>query len=447
MPSLHTWLCERAILPLGDLLTGQRVTHYLKHYLASQYLPPEVLAAQRDRAIAETVRIAHAEVPFYRELYDTCGVSPADIRGLADLPRLPIVTKRMLRAAFPARCTRSTGYRWADYTTSGSTGTPFAVRVDNDSMSRARALMFLRALFGGYVIGEPLLMAGTSPDRGRLKAFKDLVLRVEYISTYDMTPRTLDRCLETMDCKRIKHLGGQGQGLYMIAKRANEVGYNRPLASCLSWGSILLPEYREAIRQAFACCVTDSYGIGEGIQIGSQCPECGDDFHQFSQHVAVEFCRDGEPVPRGERGEIILTRLDAGTMPLIRYQVGDVGSQSLAEDCACGRTLPRIGPVAGRTSDIIVTPAGNQLIVHFFTSLFGKVRSIASFQIQQECEGGVHVLIVPRPEFKEEDWLQLRDQIQRKGDPDLDITMETVDEIPVEASGKRRFIKSQVGFK
>jgi phenylacetate-CoA ligase len=447
MASLRNILTRHAIMPLGDLLTGHRVCQFLAYYERSQYWDPELIAREEDRLLVETVRTAYARVPFYRELYDAHGVRVDQLQGIADLPRLPCVTKDMLRAAFPDRCTRPTGLRCADYTTSGSTGAPFAVRIDTDTISRARALMFLRAFYAGYVLGEPVLQAGTSPERGFLKDLKDRLLRVTYVSNYNLTPESLDRCLEIIESARVRHLAGQGQGLYAIARRALDVGYRTRLTGILTWGSILLPEYRRTLTKAFGCPVTDSYGIGEGIQVGAQCRDCGEDFHQFSLHVAVEFLRDGEPVMPGERGEIVLSRLDAGAMPLIRYRVGDVGSRSARLRCACGRTLPLIGPVEGRTSDIIVTPAGNQLVVHFFTSLFGKLRTVRNFQVREEKAGKLHILIEPTPDFRQEDWHWLRDQIQRRGDPALQLSMEIVSEIPAEASGKRRFIMSRLGFR
>ncbi len=167
--SFYNTLCSGWILPLGDRLTGQSVMRHLDFFQRSQYWPRERIEAERDRRILDLVRTAYAEVPFYRELYDAHGVGPGDIGGQDDLFRLPPVTKDLLRRAGD-RCLRRSGRRACTLSTSGSTGRPFSLRVDAETVSRARALMFLRSICAGYEPGDRMVQTGTAVRRGAVKS-------------------------------------------------------------------------------------------------------------------------------------------------------------------------------------------------------------------------------------------------------------------------------------
>lgn len=443
--SIYSSLCEKVLLPLADYATRSRTMHYYKLYNTMQWMEREELHRHQDELVHATVGTAYKEVPFYRDLYDRSGVNVTDIRGSKDLPLLPSVSKDMLREAYPEQCTRKTGWPWQEYCTSGSSGTPFAVRVDNETMSMARALMFLRATYSGWRIGDAFLQTGMTVDRGVVKKVKDILLRVQYVSAFDLSDQMLDRYLDLMDRKQLQYIMGYASSLDCIAERALQVGFNRPLQGIVSWGDNLYTHYREKIEQAFKCRVTDTYGCGEGIQIAAQCGMSDGAYHIFMPHVAVEVVDDdGSPVPPGEIGNILLTRLHPGAMPLIRYRVGDLGRKSPLESCACGRGFELLAAVEGRDTDVIVTPSGNRLIVHFFTGILEYYTTIDTFKVIQEEVESIEVLIVPGKDFQMEHWERARAELMEKGDPTLQINMKLVHDIPLEKSNKRRFVISKV---
>jgi len=143
-------------------------------------------------------------------------------------------------------------------------------------------------------------------------------------------------------------------------------------------------------------------------------------------------------------GELVLTRLDAGAMPLIRYKVGDVGRGSDRVQCPCGRNLPQLEGVDGRLGDIVQTPSGRKLTVEFFFAIFQytPTQTIEDWQILQSERDAIQVKVVPRAGFVWAHWEALRRQILEHGDPDLGISVEAVTSIPLEASNKRRYVKS-----
>ena len=445
MTALYNSVCENMILPIADFMTRQQVMKLHKFYKESQWWDRQKLVDYQNACLVATLKIAYKEVPFYKNLYDSCNIDIESIITITDLTLLPFVTKDMLRDCYPDTCTRDTKWPWREYCTSGSSGKPFAVRVDNMTMSHARALMFLRANFSGWNIGDSFFQSGMTLDRGFVKKWKDILLRVQYVSAFNLSDSVLDSYLDLIDHKKLKFIMGYAGGIYCLASRATETGCNLKLKGVVTWGDNLYQHYREKIERAFNCSITDTYGCGEGIQIAAQCGMNNGAYHVFMPHVVVETVDDeGYPVKPGDVGNVILTRLDPGAMPLIRYKVGDIARKSTDQSCPCGRGLEMLAKIEGRDTDVIVTPNGNRLIVHFFTGILEYYQSVDTFKVIQEKLDEIIIQIVPRPDFQEAHWEQIKDEILQKGDPSLKIELKIVENIPLEISNKRRFIVSRI---
>src|SRR5262249_27147324 len=128
--------------------------------------------------------------------------------------------------------------------------------------------------------------------------------------------------------------------------------------------------------------------------------------------------------------------------PLIRYRVGDVGIAGNGRRCSCGRGYDLMGSIQGRDTDVVITPAGNRLIVHFFTGILEHFSEIESFQVVQESMESMVIRIVPTQQFSEESSDRIVAALQEKGATGLRIKIELVNQIPLTPGGKRRFVIS-----
>ena len=414
----------------------------LKYLEQAQWWPRERLHAERDHTLATLVRIAYDEVPYYRSLMDQAGVKPADIRCKADLARIPISTKDTIRPAYPHDITRDTGQRTYDSPTSGSTGKNFCVKEDPETSGIYRACFFLALEWAGWHLGERHLQTGMTLERNLPRKLKDALLRCHYVSAYDLSDEHLDQALDLLDRRAIRHLWGYPGSLYYIARRALVKGWNHPLRSIVTWGDNLYPHYRTTIEQAFATSVTDTYGCAEGIQISAQCGH-STTYHVHTLDTVVEYLdNDGAPVSPGQPGNLILTRLHPGPMPLIRYSVGDMGVSAGDRECPCGRGFDVMESVNGRSTDVIVTPNGNRLIVHFFTGLIEHFPEIDCFQVVQEDPASIVLRLQPVTDISPDVQQRLVALLKEKGAGDLRIDVQIVPEIPLPSTGKRRFVIS-----
>jgi len=280
--------------------------------------------------------------------------------------------------------------------------------------------------------------------RGLLKGLKDRMLRCSYESAFDLSDEHLDAMLDLIEKKRVNHLLGYSGSLHLIAKRALDHGFNYPLSSVISWGDNLYTHYRQTIEKAFGCRVFDTYGCAEGIQVAAQCGH-EQTYHVFSTDVIAEVLDDdGLPVAPGLTGHVVLTRLHPGPMPLIRYRVGDLARYAGDAVCPCGRGLELLSAVQGRDTDVVITPSGNRLIVHYFTGILEHFREIESFQVIQDEIESVRLRVVPTSWYGSDTEKSIISALKEKGATDLRIDIELVDEIPLPPSQKRRFVISKI---
>lgn len=437
---LNPWFLKTA-----DLLSRQQVMAWHSFFSQSQWWSREKLLTYQSDKLNKLLQISVKEVPFYRNLYNQHAVDVSEVKTIDDLYRLPIVSKKELKACYPEGCTRKTNWPVKEYFTSGSSGNPFAVMVDNQTMSQARALMLLRANYSGWQQGDAVFQTGMSLQRGVVKKIKDVVFNTYYASAFDLSDSRLDSYLQVIEQKKIRYLMGYPGSIFALANRAWQISCNLKMSGVVTWGDNLYEHFRKSIEQQFQCRVTDTYGCGEGIQVAAQCPDGYNNYHIFMPHVIVEIVDDnGQPIPRGELGNILLTRLEPGTMPLIRYKVGDVGRMSVEKACACGRGFDILEKIVGRDSDIIHTPNGNKLIVHFFTGIFEYYPQITKFRVYQNKVDELDIQIIFQSDASQSVLENIRNEILKKGDKDLKIKFNLVDEIADGKNGKRRFVISDV---
>lgn len=439
LDQLYTGVVNTALLPVGDLVFGQRMMQRLAFLRNAQWWTPEQLIAYQHQELQRLIQTIYDEVPYTRSLMDERGLRPQDIQTREDLQKLPVMTKDMIRAQVGDQLVRPTGQATYDACSSGSTGSPLCVKEDSYTAGWYRAAFMLALEWLGWTPGLPHVQTGMSLKRTRGRWIKDLMLRCHYVSAYDLTDKHLDEILDYMEQHQTKYLWGYPGSIYFLAKRAKERGWNQPLIGAATWGDNLYAHYREMIESAFHTRVTDTYGIGEGTQISAQCGE-GTHYHIFSTDVITEFLDDQDrPVPDGEVGNVIVTRLHPGPQPLIRYKIGDIAISGGWRKCACGRGFEILESVQGRDTDVIVTPSGNRLIVHFFTGILEYFTQVETFQIVQEESESIRLLIVPNAGYNSEVADEILRQLREKG-ADIDIHIELVQDVPVGKSGKRRFV-------
>jgi phenylacetate-CoA ligase len=168
----------------------------------------------------------------------------------------------------------------------------------------------------------------------------------------------------------------------------------------------------------------------------------------MSPNVYLEILDDnGNVVPDGLMGNVVVTSLVAKSMPLIRYKIGDLAIKLPKSEYPVKRDLqlPLLKKVIGRDTDIVKTPSGKFMVVHTFTGIFEHFTEIEQFCIVQHNIESIEILYIPREIFKISILHSIEDLIQKYlEEPSFKIFFKEVECIPPTPSGKPQIIISNI---
>ncbi len=395
MPSkVYNRVLEHAVLPLGDRIEGGSFMRWLKQYRREQWLPAQQLHELQRARLAKMLAHARTNIPFYKN------IPSASTDPFLDIRQFPIMRKKDVKEHLDKLLTQPKKMLIAE-SGSGSSGIQGTVYMDKSAQASQRAMQMLWFEWSGYRIGDSILQTGITPNRGFIKGTKDYLLNTTYISAFNLDTDGVQAILRQIERQPPKYLFGYASSLYVLAQTALESGFSTiKFDYAVSWGDKLFSHYREKIRQAFGCETLDTYGCTEGAMIGAEC--ASGKFHlSVNQNYIEVVDDDGQPVPDGQMGKVLATRLDNFAMPLIRYYLGDLVELEMPgrSRCECGRELPLLRRVIGRDTDIVRTRSGKQLIVHFFTGIFEHIPQIRQFKVVQENLDGIDIHYIPTQDF------------------------------------------------
>jgi phenylacetate-CoA ligase len=204
----------------------------------------------------------------------------------------------------------------------------------------------------------------------------------------------------------------------------------------------LYDEQRALLSDVFGAPVANGYGGRDAGFIAHECSEGG--LHISAEDVIVDIVdQHGLPVPDGVRGAIVVTHLASGDFPFVRYATGDVGALD-PRPCPCGRGLPLLKSVEGRTTDFVVARDGTVMHGLALIYILRDVAHIRAFKIIQESLDRTRVLVVAVPALPAADQERIVAQFRARLGVDVDIVIEPVAALPAEASGKYRYVVSHV---
>jgi phenylacetate-CoA ligase len=180
--------------------------------------------------------------------------------------------------------------------------------------------------------------------------------------------------------------------------------------------------------------MTDIYSAQEVGIIAVQCPE-HPTYHVQSESVLVEILdADGAPCRPGETGRIVVTDLMNFASPLIRYEIGDYAE--VGEACPCGRGLPVLNRILGRSRNMLRLPSGDRLWPRYHVSRLTPIAPIRQVQLVQVSLQEIHVnLVVARPVTADEE-NALSESIGASLGHRFRLVFNYLDEIPRSPNGK-----------
>ncbi|MBN2013926.1 MAG: phenylacetate--CoA ligase family protein [Candidatus Altiarchaeota archaeon] len=443
---IYPSLFKRLVFPLMENMCRTDIQKRLKFLQETQWWDKSKLEKLQNERLRSLIHHAYDNVPYYRRLFRETKLSPTDIKTKEDLSKLPRLTKEIIRKNLKDMlATNIAKTFFVERHSSGSTGEPMKYFIDKNSYSDGWAQTFRCWSWAGYELGEPYVKVSLNPRMSKLKLLQDKLMNCTYMYASDINENTVYKKIDQIRMSKSKIIRGYPSSLYIMSKYMEDAGItNLHMDAITTTGDMLFPKYRNMIESKFHCKVFDGYG-GENIVVSFEC-EKHDGYHICDEHVITEVLSNGEAVDYGELGEITLTSLCNYAMPFIRYGINDVGRPKKSE-CPCGRGLSMMEGIEGRDTDIIVTPKGDLIVVHFFTILFEYIEGVTQFQVIQDKIDRLRVKIVKNDRFTEVDIEHIKSKLLELMGENAEVLVDIVDEIPLAKSGKRRFVISKVPLK
>jgi phenylacetate-CoA ligase len=443
------FVCRHIIAPAWARWEG---SDYLRHYrrlCQTQWDDLEAIRSRQLQRLRSQLTHAAATVPFYRRLFSRLQIRPDDLRTLEDLRHFPILTKQDIRErADDLLSDAYRGQRLHVKKTSGSTGVPLSVLLDEAGLQFKRACTLRSDEWSGWRLGERVAKVWGNPEyrhggwRGWLR--HRLLDRADYLDTLRLDDSALSSFARRLFRRQPSLIFGHAHSVYLLAQFVAKHGPDgiRP-KGILTTAMVLHPWQRRVIEETFACRVTNRYGCEEVSLIACECGQ-QQGLHINADGVYVEILRDGQPAKPGQPGAVVVTDLVNRAMPLIRYKVGDVASFS-PHSCSCGRGLPLLARIEGREADYVTTESGDLISGISLTENFAlKVPGVAQMQIIQESRTFFRFRIVPSATFGEASRRELSRLVRERFGPRTEYEVEYVEAIAPEPSGKYRFCISKV---
>ncbi|MET3133203.1 phenylacetate-CoA ligase [Oxalobacteraceae bacterium GrIS 1.11] len=447
-PGLYTSLVSGFLFPLHEKLKRHASAVLLRRMEGSQWWSAARLEQWQVARLRDLLMHAQAHVPYYRARFAALGFDAAKVNSLADLARLPLLSKADIsagRAGFKSAQARDL----APFNTGGSSGVPLSFYVGKERISHDVAAKWRATRWWGVDIGDPEVVIWGSPIELKVqdgvRALRDRLLRSTLLPAFDLAPAKLDELIERIRRARPKMLFGYPSVLTLIARRAqarklalNGLGIRVVFLT----SERLYDDQRAIIGATFGCRVANGYGGRDAGFIAHECMEGG--MHITAEDIIVEILdAQGRPLPRGETGAIHVTHLATRDFPFIRYGTGDVGALA-TEACPCGRGLPLLKYLHGRSTDFVVTQ--DNAVIHGAALVYvlRELPQIREFKILQESFILTRVLLVAVPPLDQSTRMSIETRFKAWLGAAVVIAIEEVPDIPPEASGKFRYIISKV---
>lgn len=446
--SPYTAVCAHALFPLHERLKKHDTVRVRKALERSQWWTAEQLRSHQLDALRRLLALAAAGVPYYRQLFEREGFDPAAMRSLDDLRRLPLLTKALIRQHADELRHEQAG-PLVRSSTGGSSGEPLVFGLGMDRVSHDVAAKWRATRWWGVDIGDPEVVVWASPielgAQDRVRLLRDAMFRSVLLPAFEMSDAKLDGFLVAIRRRRPRMLFGYPSALAMVARHAERRGQAMDDLGCrvaFCTGERLYDDQRAVIERAFGCPAANGYGGRDAGFVAHQCPAGG--MHVTAEDIIVELLgADGQPVPDGTPGEIVVTHLASRDFPFVRYRTGDIAVAD-PRPCACGRGLPLLREIQGRSNDFLVAADGTVMQSAALTYVLRDIDGIEAFQIVQEDIERTSIALVVDAGFERRRAEDIVTGFKRRLGSQVQIDVHFVDAIRPEKSGKYRYIISRV---
>ncbi|MBF0448465.1 MAG: phenylacetate--CoA ligase family protein [Magnetococcales bacterium] len=380
----------------------------------TQWLKPEQILTEQFKQLNRLVHFSRRYSPYYwKRLAHLKKENPATLfTSLEEWRQVPILTREDLQnAGKNLHCEiQPKGHGPGNPSiSSGSTGRPVTVFRNNISSLVWQAITIRDHFWHKRQVGGKQAIIrlikndrGAPPPDGIVNPNwgppTTLIFNTGQAMVMDIASSTIKQQADWLIRHNPDYLLSYPTNVHALAEHFRQTNSKLPnLKEVRTLSESLSSEARLACQEVWGVPVSDMYSAEEVGYIALQCPE-NTHYHIQSENLLVEILNDADqPCKPGEIGRVVVTTLHNFVSPLIRYEIGDY-AEAGPETCSCGRGLPIINQVMGRSRNLLILPSGDRAWPIFGLSRYGKIAAIRQVQMIQHTRENIEVrLVVSEP--------------------------------------------------
>jgi phenylacetate-CoA ligase len=423
-------------------ISGSKIPKYLKEIQRIEKLPEKELKEYQNRKLEKLLLHAWKNVPYYTKILEDSQVVIDGKVNLKNFNKIPILTKEIIRQNFDNLHTKKLGKGWKYNTSGGSTGEPVKFVQDNEYLDWEIANKIWYKIIAGQDIGEKELRFWGS-ERDLLEGKESLKIRLrnwlynrKEFNTFKMSEEQMKNYVFEWNKYKPFWVEAYAQSIYEFAKfiKQNNLEIYPPKNGILTSAGTLYPEMKKLIEEVFKCPVYNRYGSRE---VGDMA--CGADKLRLSIWCHKLEILNNKNKDTDKLGKIIVTALNNYSMPLIRYDIGDIGVYN---------QFGYLDKIEGREMNVFKTEKGKTIPGEFFIHFIGVVYNngaISKFQVLQKDYNKIliKVIINNKKDFKNSK-KKIEDAIKKEMNNNCQIKWEFVKDIPPLKNGKYFYTISEI---
>ena len=425
---------------------GGNYKAYFKHFQKAKIFSLEELKHDQFDRLMHFLKHAKANSNFYSKLYQN--IDFEEFNTIDDIEKLHILDKEKLRESIDQIYTipKEEGNIGK---TGGTTGKSLeVVYVFDNTQERFAMLDNFRSGFGyelgkktAWFSGKHLL---NSKDLNKKRFWKmDHFYKVRYYSTFHIKEDYMKYYVEDLMKFAPQFMVGFPSSMLEIARYGMKYNYNFPentIKAIFPTAETVNNQTRSTLETFFKTKVYDQYASSEGAPFIF---ECKNNKLHFELQSGVFEVLDNSNQPT-ECGRLVVTSFTTYGTPLIRYDIGDSVELS-NEKCDCGNNNPLVKCILGRIDDYVFSPENGKINLGNVSNTLKDTKGIIKFQaLQNELDAIIVKTVIDKNIFSDDiEKIFIKNWIDRMGSS-MKISIEYVDDIPVEASGKYRMVKNNI---
>lgn len=397
----------------------------------------------QNKKLAHILKYAVDNTEYYKKVF---------LDRTPEIEDCPIMTKDILRKKFSELCSNQNRKGAYENTSGGSTGEPVRFIQDKEFYDKNFGNKILFGILNGKKPGDPeVKLWGSERDilEGSI-SYKEKAINLLYnrtlLNSFVMSEDNMHQYIQMINQKKPVSLWAYADSVYELARYVLEGHYdvfNPPII--ITTAGVLYDEMRETIHKCFPLSrICNQYGSREvgvvGIEVG------GDrGIRVFDHSVYLEVINEETgKISRTGTGRILVTSLINKAMPLIRFDIGDIGTLSNPDREIKG-SFTILQELKGRINSHIKCKDGSIIHGEFFTHLFYGKAWIKNFQVVQHKDHSLEFIIVP-VDYSVDCHQDIQDMVSKakivmQGES---VTVRLVESIPKLKSGKRQFVISEI---